>query len=107
MSSDERAPRRAVAGKLLGGTIEPGLGPVLGVSFLHAVAMSARASFMGLWALRALGSSQSALAWTFAGAALASVVAGYAGGHLSDRIGRRPLILAASATQAVIGACLA
>jgi predicted MFS family arabinose efflux permease len=107
MASDERVPRRGLADRLFGGTIDPGLGPVLGVSFLHAVAMSARASFMGLWALRELGSSQSALAWTFAGAALASVVAGYAGGQISDRIGRRPLILAASAAQAVIGAFLA
>jgi MFS family permease len=107
MLPDERSPRRGVASRLVGGTVEPALAPVLGVSFLHAVAISARASFMGLWALRALGSSQTALGLTFAGAAIASLVAGYAGGHLSDRIGRRSLILGASATQAVIAACLA
>ena len=100
--TDERSPHRGVVGRILGGQVEPVLAPVLGVSFLHAVAISARASFMGLWALRALGSSQTALGLTFAGAAIASLVAGYAGGHLSDRIGRRPLILTASAAQALM-----
>ncbi|MEO9177089.1 MAG: MFS transporter, partial [Gaiellales bacterium] len=93
--------------RLVGGTVEPALAPVLGVSFLHSIAISARASFMGLWALRALGSSQTALGLTFAGAAIASLVAGYAGGHVSDRIGRRSLILGGSAAQALIAACLA
>ncbi len=105
--TDERSPHRGVVGRILGGEVEPVLVPVLGVSFLHAVAISARASFMGLWALRALGSSQTALGLTFACAAIASLVAGYAGGHLSDRIGRRPLILAASAAQALIAGALA
>jgi MFS family permease len=105
--TDERSPHRGVVGRILGGQVEPVLAPVLGVSFLHAVAISARASFMGLWALRALGSSQTALGLTFAGAAIASLVAGYAGGHLSDRIGRRPLILTASAAQALIAGALA
>jgi MFS family permease len=107
MVTDERPARRSVVSRIVGGTVEPALAPVLSVSFLHAVATSARASFMGLWALRALGSSQTALGLTFAGAAIASLVAGYAGGHLSDRIGRRSLILAASATQALIAGALA
>jgi MFS family permease len=107
MSTDERAPQRGVVGRILGGDVDAALRPVLGVSFLHAVAISARTSFMGLWALRALGSSQTALGLTFAGAAVASLVAGYAGGHLSDSIGRRPLILVGSAAQTVIAAGLA
>jgi MFS family permease len=107
MPTDERSLRRGVVGRLVGGHVEPALVPVLGVLFLHSVAIAARASFMGLWALRELGSSQTALGLAFAGAAVASLIAGYAGGHLSDRIGRRPLILAASAGQTLIAAGLA
>ena len=107
MLTDERSARRGIVSRLVGASVEPALVPVLAVSFLHAVATSARASFMGLWALRALGSSQTALGLTFAGAAIASLVAGYAGGHLSDRIGRRSLILVASGLQALIAGALA
>ncbi len=107
MTTEARLQPRGLVNRLVGGTIDPVLRPVLGVSFLQSVATSARVSFMGLWALRALGSSQRELGLAFAGAAIASLIAGYIGGHLSDRIGRRRPILVSSATLTAIAGCLA
>jgi MFS family permease len=107
MTTEARLRPRGLISRLVGGEIDPALRPVLGVSLLQAIATSARVSFMGLWALRALGSSQTELGIAFAGAAIASLIAGYLGGHLSDRIGRRRPILASSALLAAIAACLA
>lgn len=56
---------------------------------------------MGIWAIRELGAEKSELGIAFlVGAALAGV-SGYLGGHLSDRFGRRLLILVGSAGAAV------
>jgi len=78
MTTEARLRPRGLVNRLVGGTIDPALRPVLGVSFLQSVATSARVSFMGLWALRALGSSQRELGLAFAGAAVASLIAGWA-----------------------------
>ena len=93
--------------RIVGDSIDPVLRPVLGVALLQAIAESAQASFLGLWALRSLGSSQSELGFAFAGSAIAAVIAGNVGGRLSDRIGRRRPILLASAALALLGGCLA
>jgi predicted MFS family arabinose efflux permease len=94
------------ASRLFGGTIDVGLRPVLGVTFLQAITESAQTSFLGLWALRSLGSSQSQLGGAFACAAVAALLAGYVAGHLSDHIGRRRPILVASAALPIVGTCL-
>ena len=75
--------------------------PVLGVAFLQAIAEGAQTSFLGLWALRSLGASQTELGFAFAAAAIAAIAAGYLAGKLSDRIGRRRPILVASAALVV------
>ena len=93
--------------RIVGDSIDPVLRPVLGVALLQAIAESAQASFLGLWALRSLGSSQSELGFAFAGSAIAAVIAGNVGGRLSDRIGRRRPILVASAALALLGGSLA
>jgi predicted MFS family arabinose efflux permease len=107
MTTDLREQPRGVVHRIVGESIDPVLRPVLGVALLQAVAESAQASFLGLWALRSLGSSQAELGIAFAGAAIAAVIAGNVGGHLSDRIGRRRPILLASAALALLGGCLA
>ena len=107
MTTDLREQPRGVVQRIVGESIDPVLRPVLGVSLLQAIAESAQASFLGLWALRSLGSSQAELGVAFAGAAIAAVIAGNVGGHLSDRVGRRRPILLASAALALLGGCLA
>ena len=107
MTSDLPRQERDVVHRIVGDSIDPVLRPVLGVMLLQAIAESAQASFLGLWALRSLGSSQSELGFAFAGSAIAAVIAGNVGGHLSDRIGRRRPILLASAALALLGGCLA
>jgi predicted MFS family arabinose efflux permease len=50
--------------------------------------------FIGIWALDRLGASQIELSLAFLVGAAGSVVAGFAAGHISDHVGRRPVILA-------------
>lgn len=76
-----------------GADVERALRPVLGVMLVGSLAFSAGWSFMGIWAIEELGASGSQLGVAFlVGAAVASV-SGYLGGHASDHLGRRPLIL--------------
>ncbi len=96
----------SISRRVLGGEIEPSLRPVLVVTLLHALATSARVSFLAIWAIRELDASSTAVGVTFTLAAIGAVVTGFLGGHLSDHIGRRPLILAGSAGQAAVAALL-
>jgi predicted MFS family arabinose efflux permease len=93
--------------RLVWGTeVDRALRPVLAVSLAGSVAGSAVFPFLGIWALKQLGASQVELSLAFLVGATLAGVAGYAGGHLSDRIGRRPLILAGWAGQAVVAPLL-
>jgi predicted MFS family arabinose efflux permease len=107
MTADAPEQARGLTSRVIGASIDAELRPVLGVSLLQAIAESAQASYLGLWALRALGSSQSELGLTFAAAAIAAVIAGNVGGQISDRVGRRRPLLVASAALAALGASLA
>src|SRR4051812_9107509 len=96
----------SIVRRALGGEIDRALRPVLLVTLLHAISGSARVSFLGIWAIRELDASSLALGVTFTCAAIAAVFTGYLGGHASDHIGRRPLILAASGGQAAVAILL-
>jgi predicted MFS family arabinose efflux permease len=76
-----------------GGEVEPALRPLLAVSLVSSIAGSSGFTFVGIWATRELGADKSDLGIAFLVGAFASAGAGYLGGHLSDHIGRRPLIL--------------
>jgi MFS family permease len=76
-----------------GADFDPEIRPLLVVGFFETLAGSSIWSFVGIWAIRRLGASQSELAVTFLFGAIAAIAAGWAGGHLSDHIGRRPVIL--------------
>ena len=76
-----------------GGDVDRPLRPVLAVSFVGSSCFSAGWSFVGIWAIRELGATKSQLGVTFLIAALVGMVAGYLGGHASDYVGRRPMIL--------------
>jgi predicted MFS family arabinose efflux permease len=58
------------------------------------MATSSAFSFLGIWAIKKLGASDVQLSIGFLASALAAGAAGYVGGHLSDHVGRRPVILA-------------
>ena len=76
--------------------------PVLAVSFASSMGGSTVWSFVGLWAIRHLHASQSAVGVAFLISAMVGVLAGYLGGHLSDHVGRRPLILISWACQVAL-----
>ena len=84
-----------------GDEVDPPLRPVLAVSFASALAFSSVWSFIGIWAIRELGASSSQLGVGFLFGAFAAAIGGYAGGHLSDYVGRKPLILAGFLSEAV------
>ena len=85
-----------------GGDVDRALRPVLAVSLVGSIAGSASFPFMGIWAIKELHASQTKLAFTYLVGAVLSGVIGYAAGHWSDRIGRRPLILAGWGFQAAV-----
>jgi MFS family permease len=76
-----------------GADVEPELRPLLAVSFVGTACFSAGWSFIGIWAIEELGASSKQLGVAYLIAALAGFAAGYLGGHASDHVGRRPLIL--------------
>ncbi len=85
-----------------GGDVDRALRPVLAVSLVGSIAGSSAYPFMGIWAITHLHAPQSHLAFTYLiGAVLAGVI-GYAAGHWSDRVGRRPMILAGWGFQALV-----
>jgi predicted MFS family arabinose efflux permease len=76
-----------------GPEVDRALRPVLAVSFVGSTAFSAGWSFVGIWAIDELGASKSGLGAAFLAAAVVGMITGYAGGHLSDHVGRKPMIL--------------
>jgi MFS family permease len=75
-----------------GDEVDRALRPVLVVSLASAVAGSSLWSFMAIWAVEELD-AKGQLPLIFGVGALLAGVSGFAGGHLSDRFGRRRLIL--------------
>jgi predicted MFS family arabinose efflux permease len=75
---------------------------VIAVSLIGSIAGSTMFPFLGIWAIRDLHASQGALAFAYLTGAVLSAVTGYVGGHTSDRIGRRPLILIGEGCTALV-----
>jgi predicted MFS family arabinose efflux permease len=92
--------------RILGDDVEPAVRPVLLNVGLGAVGQFAFFSFFAIWALDELGAPQAQIGLAYALSALAAIAGGILGGRVSDRTGRRPVVLAASAGQAALPALL-
>jgi predicted MFS family arabinose efflux permease len=97
-----RRPFAALYRLIFGSDTNPALRPVLAVNFAGSLAGSTMYSFIGIWAIKLLHADQSTLGLVYLVSALIGVASGYAGGHLSDRVGRRPLILVGWVGQTTI-----
>ena len=76
-----------------GDQLDPPLRRLVALDAAAALAGTTLFPFMGIWAIDRLGASQVELSFAFLGGAAGAIAAGYAGGHLSDHVGRRPVIL--------------
>jgi predicted MFS family arabinose efflux permease len=85
-----------------GDEVDRVLRPVLAVSFATSTALSAGWVFIGIWAILELGATSRQLGVAYLIAAVAGLIAGYLGGHASDHIGRRPLILLGTTLLAAV-----
>jgi MFS family permease len=83
---------RRIARLVWGDDVDPALRPVLAVTLVGSLAGSTMWSFMAIWAVDELG-EKNLLPFAFLVGALLSGASGYAGGYLSDRLGRRKIIL--------------
>jgi predicted MFS family arabinose efflux permease len=84
-----------------GDDLDSALRPVLLVSVCGAVAFSAIWTFVGIWAIKELGASATELGLALMAASIAAMAAGYLGGAASDRIGRKPVIMAGFGIEAL------
>jgi len=80
--------------------VPPALRPVVAVGFAGSAAASTGWTFVGVWAISHVGAGGGELG--FLVAAIAGGAAGYGGGHLSDLVGRRPLVVAGWGAQALV-----
>lgn len=91
---------RALIRLVWGDEIDEALRPVIGVTLVTSMAGSTLWTFMALWGLEVLD-GKSALPFVFLVGSIMAGVSGYAGGWLSDRLGRRKVILFGEALMIV------
>ncbi len=81
-----------VAHLVWGEEVDRALRPVLAVTLVSTTAGSTMWSFLAIWSVEELG-AKAELPFAYAVGAVLSGMSGYAGGYLSDRVGRRSVIL--------------
>ena len=75
---------------------------MLAVALAGTLASGSAYPFMGIWAIKHLHAPQSELAVAYLAGAVLAGLTGYVGGHLSDHVGRRPMILAGWGLEAAV-----
>jgi MFS family permease len=93
--------------RVLGGGIDRELLPLIAVSVPSTLGFGAFWVFVGVWAVRGLGIRPSTLGAVLLVEATVAAGAGYLGGHLSDLVGRRPVLVWSWTLEAAILATLA
>jgi MFS family permease len=78
-----------------GDDVDPALRPILAINLAGSIAGSTWWTFMGIWAITLL-EAEDQLPFAFGVGAVLAAASGYVGGHLSDRFGRRRLLLISS-----------
>ncbi len=79
--------------RIFGGDVDEAIRPLVVLQLFGSLSASALFSFMGIWALQRLGASETGLGLAYLVMAGAAMFTGIVGGHLSDRVGRRPMML--------------
>ena len=92
---------RRLAHLIFGAEVDQALKPVLVVTLMGSLAGSSAWNFMGIWAVKELGATSAQLSYGYLLMALTGGLVGYLAGHLSDRFGRRRLILIGNGLLAV------
>ena len=85
---------KRLARLIWGDEVEPAIRPLLAVGLAGSLGASSLWSFMGIWAIDKLGADASALGVALLVGACLAAATGYVSGHVSDRVGRKPVILA-------------
>jgi MFS family permease len=83
---------RRVVQLVWGDDLDDALRPVLGVTLVSSAAASATWSFMAIWAIEELD-AKAELPFALLASAVLAMLSGFIGGYMSDRIGRRRVIL--------------
>jgi predicted MFS family arabinose efflux permease len=76
-----------------GDDVDPAIRGVLASAFAGTLAFSAFWSFIGIWAAHELEATSSQIGVLFFVDAIGAIIGGYVGGQVSDRIGRRRVML--------------
>jgi MFS family permease len=92
--------------RILGGDLEPGVSQILVTLALAVTAQYAFWAFFAVWAIDELGMSKGDVGLAFLAAAAVGITGGLVGGTASDRLGRKPVILAGAAAQSIIPTAL-
>lgn len=101
-----RARKNGLLPRLLGGDLEPGLAPVLTAVGLSVTAMYAFWAYFAVWLIQELEMEKGDVGLAYLAAAGVGICGGLAGGAVSDRLGRKPVILFGAVAQTVLPALL-
>jgi predicted MFS family arabinose efflux permease len=91
---------------LFSGRPSASLFPVLTVTLISTAVMSGLLAYLGVWAVKGLGASSTAVGFMYLSYAVCTSLAELLGGSLSDRIGRRRTMVLSWLTQAVFAVLL-